>query len=139
MNMAHIWNHYENDGITLWCSFFLEKLSLEVDHWSWLWNQKVHYYVLKRSPLEPIFSPLNLVHIFTPYFSKIHFNIILPSMPWVSQVVSSTYVFWSKLKPFFDSPMHASCPSLPILLDLITTSVLCMSHKSLWSWISIRY
>jgi len=44
-----------------------------------LWNQKDHYYFLKSPPLVSVLSQMNLVHILTPYFFKIHFNIIVPS------------------------------------------------------------
>jgi hypothetical protein len=32
-------------------------------------------------PLVPILSHMNPVHILSPYFPKIHYNIIFPSMP----------------------------------------------------------
>jgi hypothetical protein len=45
-----------------------------------LWNPKVHYHVHKNPPVDSILSQMNLVYILTPYFFKINFNIILPSM-----------------------------------------------------------
>jgi hypothetical protein len=42
-------------------------------------NAKVHYRVNKSPPLFSYLSHMNSVHIIPPYFSKIHFNIILPS------------------------------------------------------------
>jgi len=43
-----------------------------------LHNPKFHYRVHMSRLLDPILSPLNSAHLFTPYILKIHFNIILP-------------------------------------------------------------
>jgi hypothetical protein len=48
-----------------------------------LWNLSV----AKSLPLIPILSQMKPVHIITSYFSQIHSNIILQSMP-VSHAVS---------------------------------------------------
>jgi hypothetical protein len=51
--------------------------SQEIPHL--LWNPKVHYRVHNSPTLVPNLSQLHPVHIFPPYFPKIHFNIIIPT------------------------------------------------------------
>jgi hypothetical protein len=50
-------------------------------------NPKIHYRVHKspHQPTVPILSQMHPLHIFPLYFPKIHFNIILPSMPTSSE------------------------------------------------------
>jgi hypothetical protein len=43
-----------------------------------LWNPKFHNPVYKKHPLVPILNQINLVYTIQSYFSKMHFNIILP-------------------------------------------------------------
>jgi len=50
-----------------------------------LWNPKFYYHVNNSPPLVPIPSQMHPVHIFPPYFPKIHSNIIIPSTPWSSE------------------------------------------------------
>jgi len=44
-------------------------------------NPKVHYRGHSNSPLDTRLSQMNLIHISTSYFFKIHFIITLPSTP----------------------------------------------------------
>jgi len=69
-----------------------------------IWDMKVHYCVHKNLTLIPVLNEMGPVHTFSPYFSKIHSNIIFPSTP--------TSLKWSLpfriLHAFQISPMHAT-------------------------------
>jgi len=61
-----------------WCLADSCSVSQAIDHL--LWTLKLHYYVHKSPPQNPIPSNVNPVHTLTSYSFKIYFNIILPSM-----------------------------------------------------------
>jgi hypothetical protein len=104
-----------------WSRVFLEKLTVSqlVKKFSrLLQSHKVHYCVQKSSSVDYILSYINPVHILTPSFQKVHFNIILPS--------TSKSPKWSLLSRFsgqnFACISHlsvpATCSACIILLDL---------------------
>jgi hypothetical protein len=44
------------------------------------WNSKAHYTVQRSLPIDPYLWPINSVHMYTDYFFKVYFNIILLSI-----------------------------------------------------------
>jgi len=49
--------------------------SCEVKNSLLLWIFHIHYHFLKIPPFYPVLRQMNLIHIFTSYFSNIYFNI----------------------------------------------------------------
>jgi len=97
-----------------------------------LWNPKVHYHVHNNLPLVSILSQLHLVHTFSPYFPKIHSDVILPSTPRSSECSLPFRLSDQILYAFLISPTHATRPAHSTLLDLLTLIIIGETYK-LWS------
>jgi hypothetical protein len=66
---------------TSWNRALFDKLTVSQSRSSPLsWNPYVDCYAHKSPPLDPILRQMNPFCILIPYFIKIYFNIILPSM-----------------------------------------------------------
>lgn len=80
---------------------------------------EIQYRIYKNQPLDPTIDPINPVHIFTPNFCEIHFNIIPHLHPCISSYLFPLG-FQIKILCTFLIPIRAALPSYPSLLALIT-------------------
>ena len=98
-----------------------------------LWNLKVHYCIYKCPPPVPVLSKVNPVHAPHPtswrsiLILSFHLHLGLPSGPFTSGFPTKTLY-----KPLL-SPIHATCPTHLILLDLITWTIFGEKYRSLSS------
>jgi hypothetical protein len=97
-----------------------------------LWNPKVHYHVHKSPPPVPIPIQMNPIHIFPPYFSKIHFNIIISSKPRSSEWSLPFRLPNQNFVRVCHLPMLATCSTHLSRLDLIILIRFGEEYK-LWS------
>lgn len=77
---------------------------------------KVHFSVHKSVAL--VHNKINPFHNPQHSFIKIHFNVILSPMPRFFQMVGSLSGCPTIMHVFLSSPVHLTCPSVFILLDL---------------------
>jgi hypothetical protein len=71
------------------------------------------------------------IHIFAPYFSKIHSNVTFPPVRLFLPSGLLPSGFPTKILYAFIFPMRATCPAYSIILDLTTLIIFGESHK-LW-------
>jgi hypothetical protein len=80
------------------------------------WKIKVHFSVHKSMAL--VHNNINPFHNPQHSFIKIHFNVILSPMPRFFQMVGSLSGCPTIMHVFLSSPVHLTCPSHFILLEL---------------------
>ena len=93
-------------------------------------NPKAHYRTHKRPPPVSNLGQRNPVHIHTSHLLEIRSNIIRPSTPRYPQWCPSLrFPPQDPIHPL-SSPIRATCPANPILLDFITRTILGEEYKS---------
>jgi len=84
-------------------------------------------------PPVPVLSQFDPVHTTTPYFLKIHLNIILPSTLGTTEWSLSLRFPHQNPIYAFPIPILATCPAHLILVDSFTQSILDEEYRSLSS------
>lgn len=118
----HYFMHHMLFTLTGSCSGFLKHMIVQCSRNSPNWDgfNSDH----KSPPMDTALNKLNLVHIITNYIFKIYFNSTLPSKPSSPRCSLSVYFYELKYCMQLLSPIHDTCPTRPVHLNLITTTIL---------------
>jgi len=85
---------------------------------------------LEEPPNFPLLSQMNPVHAFLSRSFKVHFNIIRPSSTTSSDLALSFRLSDPNYFSLFFSFMYATCPVLPILLEVAILVIFGEEYKS---------
>ena len=77
------------------------------------WNSTVHYHIHNSSPLFPVPSHINPVHVHPSYVFKFYFNVILPTTPGVSRCLLPSVFPIKSLHAFLFPCMPCTLPIHP--------------------------
>ena len=127
MLLTYIHNYSTEQGL----SWEAKRFSASQEIPRILWSPKVHYHIEKCPPTVPILSQLDSAH--TPYSTSWRSILILSShlrLGLPSGLFPSGYLTKTLYVTFF-SPIRATCPVYPILLDFIARTILGEEYRSL--------
>ena len=100
-----------------------------------VWNLKVHNLIHNSLSLISILSQINPAHIPPSCLCKVHFNVILPSVPvFFKRFLLLEFSYQNFVELYFCS--QATCFTHKTLFDLITVVVFSEGQKSLSSSLS---